>query len=156
MLDELKRFFKGFVYAGRGIAYGVKTQRNFRFHLAAAVWVLALSRFYSFGRTEYAVLLLTIALVIVSEAVNTAIESAVDLCTEEHRRLAEAAKDTAAGAVLAASVFAVGVGFCLFWDMTVFGEILSFMNASPLRWLIAAVMAVLSFLFVFSERKDKK
>ena len=70
--------------------------------------------------------------------------------------MAKIAKDTAAGAVLAASVFAVGVGFCLFWDKTVFGEILSFMNASPLRWVIAAVMAVLSFLFVFSERKDKK
>ena len=37
----MRSFFRAFLYAGQGIAAAVKTQRNLRFHMAAAVYVTA-------------------------------------------------------------------------------------------------------------------
>jgi diacylglycerol kinase len=54
--------------------------------------------------------LVSSAVVLVAEMVNTAVEAAVDLASPERRPLAAAAKDAAAGAVLIAAGFAVLVG----------------------------------------------
>ena len=52
---------------------------------------------------------------------NTAIETLVDLYTEEYHHLAKVAKDTAAGAVLVAAIMSVCVGLIIFlpkiWQM---------------------------------------
>lgn len=153
MYNNLKKFLRGFVYAARGIAYNIKTQRNFRFHIVAAVWVLLLSFFYDFGRTEYALLMVTFSSVMALEAVNTAIESAVDLVTDgERKKLAELAKDAAAGAVLIAAVFAVAVAVFLFWDTAVFCRIGEFLLDYPLSILFAAALAAGSFIFVFKGK----
>jgi diacylglycerol kinase (ATP) len=49
------------------------------------------------------------------ELVNTAVESVVDLVTEEWRPLARRAKDCAAGAVLIAAIWAAVVGGIIFF-----------------------------------------
>ena len=66
------------------------------------------------SRAEWAILILTIAMVITLELVNTAAERIVDMVTEEYHPLAEKAKDIAAGAVLVGAVASVIVGICLF------------------------------------------
>ena len=48
------------------------------------------------------------------ELVNTAVEAAVDLVTEEKKPLAGKAKDAAAGAVLAAAIAAAVIGLIIF------------------------------------------
>lgn len=149
MLKNLRRFFKGFTYAFKGIAYNIKTQMNFRFHIAAMVWVVLLSLFYDLSRSEYALLMLAFSSVIVSEAVNTAVEKAVDLTTEKKDRLAAAAKDSAAAAVLIAALFSVAVGIFLFWDTEVFAEIGIYFKNDPPALIAAVILAVLSFIFVF-------
>ena len=58
--------------------------------------------------------ILLFALVISLELVNTAVEAVVDLVTEERKPLAKIAKDTAAGAVLFASLAAVIIGCIIF------------------------------------------
>ena len=45
---------------------------------------------------------------------NTALENVVDLVTEEKKAKAKVAKDTAAGAVLVAALFAVIIGISIF------------------------------------------
>ena len=50
---------------------------------------------------DVAVLLLAIGLVLVAEALNTALEAVVDLATPDHHPLARIAKDAAAAGVLA-------------------------------------------------------
>ena len=119
----MRSFFKAFLYAGQGIAAAVKTQRNFRFHIAAAVYVTAFSLFYELTKWEYALLALTFSSVISAELVNTAVEAAVDLYSPEKSSLAKLAKDAAAGAVLVTAVFAVIVGVMLFGDVAVIKEI---------------------------------
>ena len=103
-----------FGYAFAGIAYLVRTQRNFRLHLLAAAAVIAVGAALGVGPTEWAILAATIGLVIVAEALNTGIELAVTLASPERRPEAKAAKDIAAGAVLISAITALAVGVAVF------------------------------------------
>ena len=58
--------------------------------------------------------LIVIALVIVSEIFNTAIEKVVDLYTREYNEIARIAKDVSAFAVLTSCIFALAVGIIIF------------------------------------------
>ena len=78
--------------AARGILFAVKTERNMRIHVTAAVYVLFFARFLGVSRGEYAALLLAVALVITAEGFNTAIEMLLPVYhpnTDSLPRLAE-------------------------------------------------------------------
>ena len=83
---------RSFAYALAGIAYLVRTQRSFRIHLLAALSVIVLGAALGLGPLEWAIVGLTIALVIMMEALNTGIELAVTLASPERRPEAKAAK----------------------------------------------------------------
>lgn len=150
----MKSFFKAFAYAWQGIVHTVKTQRNFRFHIAATVYVTAFSLFYELTRGEYVLLALTFSSVISAELINTAIEAAVDLCSPEQHRLAKIAKDAAAGAVLAAAIFAVVVGVLLFGDIAVMKEIFGYFRSHipALVGLICSFGAAWAFVFKIKNK----
>jgi len=61
----------------------------------------------------WALVFLSIALVVAAELVNSAIETVVDLVSPQEQPLAKRAKDIAAAAVLVAAGGAVAVGICL-------------------------------------------
>ena len=105
---------RSFAYALAGIAYLVRTQRSFRIHLLAALSVIVLGAALGLGPLEWAIVGLTIAQVIMMEALNTGIELAVTLASPERRPEAKAAKDIAAGAVLMAAIASVAVGLLIF------------------------------------------
>lgn len=145
----MKSFLKAFVYAWQGISHAVRTQRNMRVHLTAVVYVTAFSFFYDLTRAEYALLALTFGAVISVELINTAIEAAVDLCSPERHSLAKIAKDAAAGAVLAAAIFAVVVGVLLFGDIAIMKEIFGYFR-SHIPALVGLVCSFgLAWAFVF-------
>ena len=60
--------------------------------------------------TEWAIIALTIALVLIAEMFNTVAETAIDMATNSFHPLAKIAKDVAAGAVLLVAGMAVIVG----------------------------------------------
>lgn len=105
---------RSFGYAIEGLAYLVRTQRNFRIHLLLALGAAASGVVARLNAVEWAVLALTIALVVMAEGLNTGIELAVSLASPEPRPEAKAAKDIAAGMVLLAAIASVGVGLALF------------------------------------------
>lgn len=111
------RFFKSFKYAWNGILYCFKTQANFRIHLVGFIFMLTSAFYFRFEKMEWIVCLMLSALVFFAELINTALESVVDLTTQEFSELAKVAKDSAAGAVLVLAVFAVVV-----WGIIVFGK----------------------------------
>lgn len=156
MKGNFVAFLKGFKYAFEGIVYCVKTQRNFRFHICAAVFVTAFSFFYELTRGEYALLMLTFALVLSAELVNTAVESAVDLHSTERNRLAKAAKDAAAGGVLVTAVFAVIVGVLLFGDIDVIKEIVLYYRSHIFALAGLICSFALAWWFVFGIRSSEK
>ena len=150
-------FFRSFKYAGRGIALAVR-ERNFRFHLCAAAFVIFFAaRFYGLSRGEWAVLLLTCGEVLALEAVNTAIERLCDRVFPEQDSRIGAVKDIAAGAVLISAVIAAAVGVFLFWDLEKFREIVRFFaNPLALLGLIAAVAAAWAVVFLPDIIKSRK
>lgn len=110
----MRTFLRSFCYAFTGIAHVVRTQRNARVHLVAALIVIAAGIFFRVTVVEWAVLALTIGLVFGAEMINTVAELAVDLLTARQHPQAKIAKDVGAGAVLVAALAAVGVGIAIF------------------------------------------
>jgi diacylglycerol kinase len=102
-----------FGYAGAGVLFVLRTQRNFRIHLAFALAAMGMGIGLGLSRLELALLVLTIGLVLTAEIVNTAAETLVDLASPEYHPLAKLVKDLAAGAVLVAAGVAVVVGLLL-------------------------------------------
>ena len=105
-----RRTLRSFRFAAAGVALIVRTQPNARVHLAIAAAACALAAWLRIDAVRWAALLLTIALVLSLEAMNTAIEYAVDLTAPRLHPLAGAAKDASAAAVLIAATLSVGVG----------------------------------------------
>ncbi len=105
---------RSFGFAFQGIFYVIRTQRNMQIHLAAGLLVIIAGLIFGVGPVEWAALLTTMALVYALEMINTVVESIVDMITREYHPLAKVAKDVAAGAVLVAAIFAVGVALAIF------------------------------------------
>lgn len=105
---------RSFGYAFEGIHTGILKERNMKIHCLAVILVTAAGTFLGLSAVEWCICLLLFALVISLELVNTAVEAVVDLVTEERKPLAKIAKDTAAGAVLFASLAAVIIGCIIF------------------------------------------
>lgn len=103
-----------FGHALRGVKTLLVTQPNARIHLVAACAVTVLGWSLRLSALEWAVIALTVGMVIGAEALNTAIEFVVDLASPEWHALARDAKDVAAAAVLLGSLAAVVVGAIIF------------------------------------------
>ncbi len=103
-----------FRYAGAGLWWAFKTQRNLRVHVGLGLIASILALVLRFSPLEMAVLVLLMTVVIALELVNTVVEAAVDLASPAYHPLAKAAKDVAAGAVLVAALGAVVIGLLLF------------------------------------------
>lgn len=105
---------ESFGHAIDGLAHLLRTQPNFRVHLAVALLAVVLAAALTFSAVEWAVLVITIALVLAMEGLNTGIEIAVTLASPERRPEAKAAKDIAAGVVLLSAIASVVIGGLLF------------------------------------------
>ena len=109
MIDD-NRLTTSFKRAFEGIWHVVRTQRNARIHLLIAAGVALIGAYVGLSLLEWAILALTIGLVLVTEWFNTVTEAVVDLATTEYHPLAKVAKDVAAGGVLVTAMVAVVVG----------------------------------------------
>ena len=105
---------KSFGYAFEGIINTVKSERNMQIHFTFMLAVVVCGFIFRISYTEWLICLTLFGLVTSLELVNTAVESVVDLVTEEHKPLAKRAKDAAAGAVLIAAIFAAIIGLIIF------------------------------------------
>jgi diacylglycerol kinase len=111
---RLARTARSFGYAFEGLASLLRTQPNFLVHILAAAAALGLGLVLRLSLAELALLVLTIGLVLVVEAVNTALESMCDLVSPSYHPLIKRAKDVGAAAVLIAALAAVAVALLLF------------------------------------------
>jgi diacylglycerol kinase (ATP) len=98
-----------------GIIYSVKTQRHMQYHLVSALAVILLSLAVNISRIEFIVLCLAVILVIATEMLNTAIETAIDMISEEYHPKARIAKDIGAGVVLVASIGAAILAYLILY-----------------------------------------
>lgn len=111
-----KTIFQSFRHAIGGLIYTIRTERNMKIHIFLAVTALVLSYLLEISRVEALVLVFAIALVIVTEMINTAIEATIDLITSRYHPLAKIAKNAAAGAVFISALISAIIGYLIFYD----------------------------------------
>jgi diacylglycerol kinase len=110
----MSRFIKSFGFALNGILYAFKSQANFKIHCVLIVMVSFAGWYFELKGAEWLWLLAAIALVLISELFNTAIEVLVDLVSPAYHEKAGIVKDTAAAAVLVAALIAIAIGLIIF------------------------------------------
>ncbi|KRN76350.1 diacylglycerol kinase family protein [Weissella minor] len=109
-------FLQALHHALDGIGEVLVRERNMRFHIFAAVLVLLFGLYLGIGRSDWIWITIAVAMVIMSEFVNTMVEAIVDLIVADtYHPLAKVAKDVAAGGVLVAVGTAVVIGGLIFY-----------------------------------------
>ena len=100
-------------YAASGWAYVLRTQRNAWIHAVISGGVIIAALLLQLPPRDWAVLILTIAMVWSAEFLNTALEAVVDLASPDLHPLAKIGKDVGAAAVLIAAMAAVLIGLLI-------------------------------------------
>lgn len=118
-ISEKKRFSlvaraKSFTHAFRGIGVLVKSTHNFWVHIFTAIIAIILGVLLKISHIEWMILILVSGFVMVTEALNTAIEIDIDLTSPNYHPYARDTKDVAAGAVLISAITAVVIGLIIF------------------------------------------
>jgi diacylglycerol kinase (ATP) len=110
----MKKFIRGFGYALNGIWHASVTQLNFRVHLVAALLTLYAGYILDISTSEWLWIILCIAMVLIAELFNTALEFLTDLVSPEYNKKAGLVKDMSAGAVLITAICALVIGLIIF------------------------------------------
>ena len=145
----MKNQIFGFKCAFKGIWDTLKSESHMRFHMVAAFYVVIFSFFYSFSIIQWAILILTMVLIMVLEMVNTCIEKLCNLVADRYEPLVKIAKDISAGAVLLSAIGSAVVAVLFFLDLNVIGNILSFFAENPFYLILLLISAVFSVIFVW-------
>ncbi|MCS7178683.1 MAG: diacylglycerol kinase family protein [Anaerolineae bacterium] len=112
-MNRCSRLLSAFGHAFAGLFHAFRTQRNIPIHLTIAAGVMALGLWLDLSRMEWAILALTIGIVLSAELLNSSLETVVDMVSPEYHPMAKRAKDIAAGAVLLTAIVAVVVGLLI-------------------------------------------
>ena len=162
----MKGLLKSFVYAWSGIITCIRHERNMRVHLVCMIYMysyLLIYDFFEVSRTQFAIIFIANAIVVMGELFNTAIEAVVDMAeekfSEKYNRLAKISKDTAAGAVLVGAIFAVCTGIAILAQPDAFRAMFAYYAEKPYMIAVLIASLVLSFTFIFTgfnfKNKDK-
>ena len=145
LIESLNSAVEGFIYV-------IKTQRNMRLHFLIATLIVVLGIYFNLPKTELLLLLGAIALVLVLEMVNTAVELTIDLIKNVYHPLARIIKDVTAGAVLLSTLNAIAVGYVVFsqhFSLQIENKIIGLAH-SPWHLTFIALLVVL-FLVVIGK-----
>ena len=112
-MSFLRTRLSSFRHAFAGWWHVLRTQRNAWIHAVISTAVVIVGLWVRLERRDWAIILLTIAVVWMGEFINTALEAIVDLASPELHPLAKVGKDVGAAAVLIAALAAVLVGLLI-------------------------------------------
>jgi diacylglycerol kinase (ATP) len=102
-------------YAFKGAYLLLKNEASIQVQAAIAVLTTIAGFYFQISSTEWAIQLLTIALVMGAEGINTAIEETADFIHPEHHRKIGRIKDIAAGAVFIVAAIAMVIGGIIYF-----------------------------------------
>ena len=110
----MSKLLASFKYALSGIVLAWREEMNFKIEVFMAILAIILGFVLEISRLEWAIILLTIFIVLSVETLNTALEELCDKLEPEHDPHVGKIKDLAAAAVLITSVGAFLVGLLVF------------------------------------------
>lgn len=105
----------GFALAGLTTTW--RSEHSFKTHVVATVAVLAVLLWLKPAPLWWAIAALTIGFVLAAEVFNTAVEGLADHLHPEQHPAIKVVKDCAAGAVLIASIAALGVAAAFVYEL---------------------------------------
>lgn len=109
-----KNFLQALIHSLDGIKYTLSNEQNLKIQLFFAILVIGLGFLLKINTFEFLILIITIALVLFAEMMNTCIEVCLDIYSEKYNEKIKVAKDVASGAVLILAVMSVIIGFIIF------------------------------------------
>jgi undecaprenol kinase len=101
-------------HALKGIWTILKNERNFRIQLVIAILVVTIGLILQISHRDWVAVGFLIALVLISEALNSVIEALCDTISKEYRVNIKYAKDVSAGAVLVSAILSIILGLIIF------------------------------------------
>jgi len=104
---------ESFGHAFQGWGHVLKTQHNAWIHAVIATAAFFAAFWLKLPARDWAVIILTAAMVFTAEFINTAIEAVVDLASPQKHPLAKVGKDVGAAAVLITALAAVLIGLLI-------------------------------------------
>lgn len=111
---SFKKRVKSFGYAFQGIATLIRDEHNSRIHVCVMLAVVIAGMFFGINATEWCVVCICFGLVLMAEAMNSAIEAIADLVMPDRHPLIKKAKDVAAAGVLFTAIAAAAAGLIIF------------------------------------------
>ena len=112
--NSLSAILRAFGHAANGFRLALVSEPHMRFHLFAAIIVSLLGFYFKIAIIEWALLSLSVGIVLLSELLNTAIEITLDICIPRQDPKVKAAKDIASAAVWISATIATLVGSFIF------------------------------------------
>lgn len=107
--------FRSFYFTFKGLWFLIKNERNFQIHILGLIVNLFLIQFLNLQNWEIIAILIVCFLVLITEALNTAIEKTCDYMQPNFDKKIGIIKDIAGAAVLLSSIAAVAVGVLIYW-----------------------------------------
>lgn len=103
----VKGRFRGIRYALKGVYILVKSEDSIKAQLVFALFATLMGFLFAISSIEWMIQFLVIGLVLVAEALNTAIEKIADFVHPEYHKKIGSIKDVAAGAPAIAAVLSL-------------------------------------------------
>ncbi len=113
MTQFFRTRFKAIGYAVEGWWHVIRTQKNAWIHALTSVGVILMGFWLDLNNHDWAIIILTIAMVWMAEFLNTALEALTDLISPDQNHLAKVSKDVGAAAVLIAAGAAIVIGLLI-------------------------------------------
>lgn len=148
-MEKNRKITDSFLNAGKGIWFCIKSERNFRIHTVASLYVLLFAGFLGLTRAEFALLFAVIGIVITAETFNTAIEKLCDFaCNKTNRRIG-IIKDISAAAVFISALVAAFIGFLLLFRPKELIDLASIVFSNYLYIFLLLISIVISLIYIF-------
>ena len=112
---DLNRLINSFKYAWAGLKEHHRKEQNFRIQLIIGFIVIIIALILSLDWLRIVFLLVTSAIVLSLEILNSGLEKYIDKLTPQRDKRIGQVKDTLAGSVLLAVIFSIVIGIVIFF-----------------------------------------
>ncbi len=110
----MSRVIKSFGWALNGLKDCILHEKNFRIQYIIALFVIVAGFFFSISSIEWMIILLSFAVVLSFEIINSAIEKLCDLVSPDFNLTIRKVKDMSASAVLLSAIISFIIGCIIF------------------------------------------
>ena len=114
-MNPVKQWLKSVHYAGQGLLFLLKTERNFQIQTGVVVITTIMGLCFDITKTEWIFQFICIGIVTGAEAINTAVEKLCDHVTPEQHPQIKRIKDMAAGGVAVLTAFSFFIGILIYY-----------------------------------------